>query len=65
MINSLFSGEGVREDVKSFLNYVISGFEGKQLLVPCARAFKAICIDHKQILAPLAYEITDKGKLFQ
>jgi hypothetical protein len=43
---------------------VIQGFEGKQLLVPCARAFKAICIDHKQILAPLAFDITDKGKPF-
>lgn len=52
----------MQEDVKGFLNYLISGFDHKWLLLPCTRAFKAVCGDHSKILAPLAFDIVNKGK---
>lgn len=55
-------GQSVQEDIRGFLDFVISGFEHKHLLPPCARAFRAICIDHHAFLAPFAFEIIDKGR---
>jgi len=53
-------GEQVKNDVKSLLDYVITGFEHKHLMVPCARAFQSICFDHAPILQPFAAEIINR-----
>lgn len=53
-------GEGVRDDVKTFIEYVVTAIENKYLIFPGARAFKEICGDHAAIIQPYAAQIIDR-----
>jgi hypothetical protein len=53
----------VGNEVKSFVDYVITCFDNKYLIVTCSRHFKQICMDHGPILHPYANDIIDKGNL--
>jgi hypothetical protein len=43
-------GEVVKDDVRTFIEYVVTSMENKYLLLPASRAFKEICGDHAAIL---------------
>jgi hypothetical protein len=43
-------GEIVRDDVKTFIEYVTTAIENKYLILPGARAFKEICGDHAPVI---------------
>ena len=47
-------GDSVRDDVKTFLEYVVTAMENKYLILPGARAFKEICSDHSAHIQPYA-----------
>ena len=51
----------MKDDVKSFIDYVTACFENKYLMVTCSRYFRQICIDHAKFLHPFASEIIDRG----
>jgi hypothetical protein len=53
-------GEGVRDDVKTFIEYVVTAIENKYLIIPGARAFKEICGDHAATIQPYAAQIIDR-----
>ena len=43
-------GEVVKDDVRTFIEYVVSAMDNKYLLVPASRAFKEICGDHAAVI---------------
>lgn len=43
-------GMAVQADVKSFLDYILQVIDNKYLMMPAARAFRNICLDHAKIL---------------
>jgi hypothetical protein len=53
-------GEVVRDDVKTFIEYVVAAMENKYLTFPAARAFKEICGDHAPVIQAYAAQIIDK-----
>lgn len=53
-------GEVVRDDVKTFIEYVATAIENKYLIFPGARAFKEICGDHAQVIESYAAQIIDR-----
>jgi hypothetical protein len=53
-------GMAVQQDIKSFLDYILQIIDNKYLMMPAARAFRNICMDHSKILQPFAAEIIEK-----
>ena len=53
----------MKNEVKNFLLYVISGLDNKHLIYPCSKAFREITNDHCRILSEFAFDIIDKGKV--
>ena len=41
----------MKDDLKSFVEYVVTGFENKHLVVSCARAFRDLCVDNATVLS--------------
>lgn len=53
-------GLAVQADIKSFLDYILQVIDNKYLMMPSARAFRNICLDHAKILQPYATELIEK-----
>lgn len=53
-----------QQDVKKFVEYVISGLDNKYTLPSCSKAFSALCIDNAEVLSVFAPEIIQNSTLF-
>ena len=59
----MHSGMGAKDDVKSFVDYVIAGFRSKYATPSCAKAFHTLCVDNAKALSVFTGELIEKSNL--